>query len=248
MLSFCHGAQGFSDKTTEEQLNSFIASLQDEFQEPPDSNCRRLAAELSAMKEDPSETVDEFAFKYKSTIHQLDKLGESLTKSCPTYVTSQFISKLQPHLTQHLILQAHQMTQLDKAVEAAHRIEHSLIAAASTRSSLPLTSDSPSPSTVFNGVPQPTTLFSSSRQFVSKNKQSSCWICGNNLRKAHECPQRSAAPKKTSPEVCSNFNTFLSATCEQSNNKCSAGSFTNALNVKNGLVKLFVIRNSECSP
>ena len=140
------------------------------------------------------------------------------------------------------------MTQLDKAVEAAHRIEHSLIAAASTRSSLPLTSDSPSPSTVFNGVPQPTTLFSSSRQLVSKNKKSSCWICGNNLHKAHECPQRSAAPKKTSPEVCSNFNTFLSATCEQSNNKCSAGSFTNALNVKNGLVKLFVIRNSECSP
>ena len=172
MLSFCRGSEGFSDKTTEEQLNSFISSLWDECQEPPDAKCRRLAAELSAMKQDPSETVDEFAFKYKNTIHQLDKLGESLTKSCPTYVTSQFISKLQPHLTQHLVLQAYQVTQLDKAVEAAHRIEHSLIAAASNRSSLPLTTDSPSPSTVFNGVPQPTTLFSSSRQFVSKNKQS----------------------------------------------------------------------------
>ena len=83
MLSFCRGSEGFSDKTAEEQLNSFISSLRDEFQEPPDAKCRRLAAELSAMKQDPSESVDEFAFRYKNTLHQLDKLGESLTKSCP---------------------------------------------------------------------------------------------------------------------------------------------------------------------
>ena len=163
------------------------------------------------MKQDHSESVGE-----------LDKLGESLTKSCPTYVTSQFISKLQPHLTQHLVLQAHQVTQLDKAIEAARRIEHSFIAAASNGSSSPLTSNSSSPSTVFNGVPQRTALFSSSRQFENKNKQSSCWICGNNEHIAHECPQRSAAPKKKSTEVCRNFNKFFSETCEQSNNKRSA--------------------------
>ena len=81
VLSFCRGSEGFSDKTAEEQLNSFISSLRDEFQEPPDAKCRRLAAELSAMKQDPSESVDEFAFQYKNTLHQLGKLGESLTKS-----------------------------------------------------------------------------------------------------------------------------------------------------------------------
>ena len=81
MLAFCHGSEEFSDKTAEEQLNSFISSLRDEFQEPPDAKCRRLAAELSAMKQDPSESVDEFAFQYKNTLHQLGKLGESLTKS-----------------------------------------------------------------------------------------------------------------------------------------------------------------------
>ena len=131
-------------------MNSFISSLRDKFQEPPDAKYRRLAAELSAMTQDHSESVGE-----------LDKLGESLTKSCPTYVTSQFISKLQPHLTQHLVLQAHQVTQLDKAIEAARRIEHSFIAAASNGSSSPLTSNSSSSSTVFNGVPQRTALFSS---------------------------------------------------------------------------------------
>ena len=71
MLSFFRGSEGFSDKTAEEQLNSFISSLRNEFQEPPDVKCRRLAAELSAMKQDPSETVDEFAFKYKNTLLNL---------------------------------------------------------------------------------------------------------------------------------------------------------------------------------
>ena len=53
VLSFFSGSEGFSDKTAEEQLNSFISSLRDKFQEPPDAKCRRLAAELSAMKQDP---------------------------------------------------------------------------------------------------------------------------------------------------------------------------------------------------
>ena len=200
------------------------------------------------MKQDPSESVDEFAFKYKNTFHQLDKLGERLTKSCPTYVTSQFISKLQPHLTQHLVLQAHQATHLDKAIEAARRIEHSFIAAASNGSSSPLTSNSSSSSTVFNGVPQRTALFSSWRQFDSKNKQSSCWICGNNQHKAHECPQRSAAPKRKSPEVCRNLISSSQQLVSTLVTSVQLAGFTNVLNVKNGVVKLFVIRNSECSP
>ena len=96
VLSFFRGSEGFSDKTAEEQLNSFISSLRNEFQEPPDAKCRRLAAELSAMKQDPSETVDEFAFKYKNTLHHLDKLGESLTKSCRTYVYFQVTTASYP--------------------------------------------------------------------------------------------------------------------------------------------------------
>ena len=95
VLSFCRGSEGFSDKTAEEQLNSFISSLRDEFQEPPDAKCRRLAAELSAMKQDPSESVDEFAFHYKNTLHQLGKLGESLTKSFFFLIYLLIITKLQ---------------------------------------------------------------------------------------------------------------------------------------------------------
>ena len=117
-------------------------------------------------------------------------------------------------------MQAHQVTQFDKAIEAARRIEHSFIATASNGSSSPLRSDSSSSSTVFNGVSQRNALFSSSRRFGSKNKQSSCWICGSNQHKAHECPQRSAAPKKKSPEVCRNFNKFL---LENSKNVTSFG-------------------------
>jgi len=77
-LSFCHSTEGFAEKTPEEQLECFIMSLRKEFQEPADLKCRCLASELSAMKQNPLESVDEFAFKYKNILHQLNKLSESL--------------------------------------------------------------------------------------------------------------------------------------------------------------------------
>ena len=123
------------------------------------------------MKQDPLESVDEFAFKYKNTLHQLNKLGESLTKSCSTYVTLQFISKLQPHIiAQHLVFRAHHVTQLNKAIERARRIEHSFIAATDKVIALPSPQDSPSHPTVSNEVPQRTALLSSSGQFRGDNR------------------------------------------------------------------------------
>ena len=81
-------------------------------------------------------------------LQQLDKMGESLNKSCPTYVTSQFISKLQPLIARPLVLQAHNVAQLEKAIEAARRIEHSFITSANVESPTPSQQDSPSTSTV----------------------------------------------------------------------------------------------------
>ena len=153
MLSLCRGTEGFTEKTPEVQLEIFISNLRKKIQEPVDSKCRRLATELSAMKQDPSESVDEFAFKYKNILHQLEKLGESLDKSCPTYVTSQFISKLQPHIARPLVLQAHNVAQLENAIEAARRIEHSFITSANELPT-PSQQDAPSTSTVSHGIPQ----------------------------------------------------------------------------------------------
>jgi len=106
-------------KKTQRSSLSVLLSLRKESQEPADSKCCRLASELSAMKQDPSESVDESAFRYKNIFHQLDKLGESLNKSCPMYVTSQFISKLQPRIARPLVLQAHNVAQLQNTIEAA---------------------------------------------------------------------------------------------------------------------------------
>ena len=59
-----------------EQLECFVTSLRKEFQEPTNSKCRHLASQLSAMKQDPSESVNEFVFKCKNIHHKLDKLGK----------------------------------------------------------------------------------------------------------------------------------------------------------------------------
>ena len=74
VLSFCRSADGFAAKTPSEQFDLYVQALRDEFDEPKDSKCRRLASELSAMVQDPSESIDQFAFKYKNVLHQLDKL------------------------------------------------------------------------------------------------------------------------------------------------------------------------------
>lgn len=100
-----------------------VKAQREEFEEAIDLKCCCLASELSAMVPDPSESIDQFAFKNKNALHQLDKLGNNINKACPTYVNSQFILKLQPHIARHIVLWADHITHLDKAIEVVHSIE-----------------------------------------------------------------------------------------------------------------------------
>ena len=56
-------------------------------------------------------------------LHQLEKLGEKIAKDCPTFVISQFISKVSPNIAQQLVVKASEFETLDKTVEAARRVE-----------------------------------------------------------------------------------------------------------------------------
>lgn len=66
MFSFCRSTEGFADKTPSEQFDLYVKALREVFEEPKNSKCRRLASELSAMVQDRSESIDQFAFKYKN--------------------------------------------------------------------------------------------------------------------------------------------------------------------------------------
>jgi len=57
---------------------------------------------LSAIQQERGESVEQFAFKYKKLLHQLENLGEIIAKDCPTFVISQFISKVKPSIAQQL--------------------------------------------------------------------------------------------------------------------------------------------------
>ena len=63
VLSFCHGTKAFTEKKPREAVKCLTTSLCKEFQEPANSKCRRLASELSTMKQDPSESVDEVIYR-----------------------------------------------------------------------------------------------------------------------------------------------------------------------------------------
>ena len=75
------------------------------------------------MAQAPHESVDQFAFRFKNILHQLEKMGENLAEQCPNYVVSQFVSKVQAQLTPHLTMRSSEFKSLDAAIEAAHRTE-----------------------------------------------------------------------------------------------------------------------------
>ena len=112
------------------------------------------------------------------------------------------------------------VAQLEKAIEAARRIEHSLIA---SETSTPSQQDSSSTSTVSHEIPQRTTLVSNFAMTIdllrTKDVAGSA-VTHNTVR---DCPRRPPKKNKKPPEICRNFNRLVSASCEQVNNKCSAG-------------------------
>ena len=146
----------------------------------------------------------------------MDKLGKNISKACPTYVTSQFILKLQSHIAQHIVLHVDQITHLDKAIEAACRIKQSF----TTPTSKSPTSNSPgsaSTSTLADWKPE------RSHQGHPQQRQNSCWTCGKKNHISRHCTKPTKPPNKKTPEVCRNFNKFTYAHCEQANHKCFAG-------------------------
>jgi len=116
------------------------------------------------------------------------------------------------------------VAQLEKAIEAARRIEHSFI---TSESPAPSQHDSSSKSTVSHEIPQRTALVSTSDQFRGENQasqeQASYWLCAHTEHLARDCPRRPPKKNRKPPEICQNFFRLLFANCEQANNKCSAG-------------------------
>lgn len=100
ILSIAKSTEGYSAKSAEEQLTICIDMLRAEFSESKEDKCRRVANELSAIKQEETESVEEFSFRFKRLLHQLEKLGEKIGKDCPTFVMSQFISRVNHKIAQ----------------------------------------------------------------------------------------------------------------------------------------------------
>ena len=121
--SIAKSTEGYVEKAAEDKLNICIERLRAEFGESKDDKFRRLAAELSAIQQERGESVEQFTFKYKKLLHQLEKLGEKIARDCPTFAISQFISEVNSRIAQQLVVKAAEFETLDKTVEADRRIE-----------------------------------------------------------------------------------------------------------------------------
>ena len=125
MLSIAKTTEaGYEEKVAEESLNRIcIESLRAEFGKSKEDKCRRLPTALCAVQIERDESVEQFAFKDKKLAHKLEKLGEKIAKDCPTFVISQFISKVSSNIAQQLVVKASEFETLDKIVETARRGE-----------------------------------------------------------------------------------------------------------------------------
>ena len=62
--------------TAQQKLDSKKQALKTSFAEPPEVQRRRLASECSTMKQRATESIDCFAYRFKSNLHRLSKLGD----------------------------------------------------------------------------------------------------------------------------------------------------------------------------
>ena len=191
-----------------------------------------MAAELSAIQQERGESVEQFAFKYKKLLHQLEKLGEKIAKDCPTFVISQFISKVNSRIAQQLV-KAAEFETLDKTVEAARRVELSFqtppTASNANRSLDEWKVTSP------NAFVSSTAVKSQDQQF--QRQQRACYNCGETNHLSRYCPKNHKEASKQ-PEVCKNFNRFPSLIVRKMATNAHMADNTNANAVINGVVKL----------
>ena len=106
-------------------MDSLKNALSQTFAEPQDVQRRRLASEFSTMKQQATEPIDRFAYRFKNNLHQLAKLGETVEENSPHFVMSHFISKTRSDIQRHLVLKAEDYKNLSDIIEAAKRIERS---------------------------------------------------------------------------------------------------------------------------
>ena len=220
VLSIAKTTEGYEGKAAEEKLKICIERLRAEFGESKEDKCRRLAAELSAIQQERGESVEQFAFKYKKLLHQLEKLGEKIAKDCPTFVISQFISKVSPNIAQQLIVKASEFETLDKTVEAARRVELSFqTPPTSAKASKSLDEWKVTPN-VF--VSSTTVVKLQLPNQHPQRQQRACYTCGETNHLSRYCPKNRKENSKQ-PEICRNYNRFPKSNCEEDGNKCKYG-------------------------
>ena len=220
VLSIAKTTEGYEGKAAEEKLNICIERLRAEFGESKEDKCRRLAAELSAIQQERGESVEQFAFKYKKLLHQLEKLGEKIAKDCPTFVISQFISKVSPNIAQQLVVKASEFETLDKTVEAARRVELSFqTPPTSSNASKSLDEWKVTPNAFVSST---TAVKPQLPNHHPQRQQRACYTCGETNHLSRYCPKNRKDNSKQ-PEICRNYNRFPKSNCEEDGNKCKYG-------------------------
>lgn len=212
------------DTTAAEKLQRFQDALKEAFSEPKDAQRRRLATELSSMKQSNVEPVEVFAFRFKNTLHKLDKLGEQLNNSSSAFVISLFLSKTKSELQRHLLVKSDEFKTLDEAISAAKRVE---------RCFCPVSTKSHDSHKVNTSQSPPMDLKVVYAEHTPPKKTPlTCYHCNRAGHKRDNCPDRSSdilsteskvKPKAKDNEICRLWNTTRPSPCVLPDKTCKYG-------------------------
>jgi len=112
-----------TETTAHQKLDSLKHALKASFAEPSDVQRRRLATKFSTMKQRATESIDQFAFRFKKNLHRLAKLREPVESTSPQFIMSQCVSKMKTDIQKRLVLKAEECKDLSEIIEAAKRID-----------------------------------------------------------------------------------------------------------------------------
>ena len=188
--------------------NKICESLLAKRGKPKDEHFRELLQIYYSMEQGPSETVSEFAHRFRETQYELEQHVRTIHYTPPpnsedTELRQAFIIKLRPEIKKQLLSRGEQYQNLQTAIDAAERIERQF-------------PPDHERSLYVDHFKQDKLMLN---PYSSLTTQKTCYICGSPDHLKKQCKIK-PPPNSTKKEICNMWNNLSNSPCDLSNGRC----------------------------
>ena len=188
--------------------NKVCESLLAKRGKPKDEHFRELLQIYYSIEQGPSETVSEFANRFRETQHELEQHVPTIHYTPPpnsedTELRQAFIIKLRPEIKKQLVSRGKQYQNLLTVIDAAERIERQF-------------PPDHKRSLYVDHFKQDKLMLN---PYTSLTTQKTCYICGSPDHLKKQCKIK-PPPNSKKKEICNMWNNLSNSPCHLSNGRC----------------------------